>query len=604
MTFLLRLISHSAEGREIVRPSRVEGDRLTIGRNPDSDVHLTDLAVALDHAVIERKGPGRLAIRAGEGLYVDLNGKRVREGTIETAAGGDIQIASHLLRIMPADPGADEIAIDVERVTDDEGVSERADTSRFALGSVLPGKRPMAWALGLAILGVFLAWPVWSFFERQAAGATAERVHGDGAWISGPLSQAHHFLEEDCTACHEKPFVAVRDSACIECHTGIHDHADPMRLAAARPELGRWGRVQLAFQTTFNLPPGRCVECHTEHEGPQEMPATAQRFCSDCHAELSAQLPDATIGDAGDFGRSHPEFRPLVLTRWEGEEPVMRRIPLGRNPAETSNLKFPHDLHLAESGGVAQMARRLSPTHGFGQSLDCADCHVPTPDGVRFQPVDMEEDCAMCHSLAFDRVGGTVRTLRHGAPDQVVADLREFYSGRVPARPQEMSSTARRRPSDAMGVRTAVQYARAVAGSNARAVRAIRGVFSPGGACYDCHRIDAPPPGSLDFEIQPVAFPTRYLQHGWFDHRAHIQEDCSTCHAASASDAATDLMIPGLATCRDCHGGEASDTDVPSTCAMCHDYHMDEGAPAMLLRKRARGGRWETTFIPVADRGR
>ena len=47
MAFLLRQISHSADGREIVRPSRVEGDRLTIGRDPGCDVHLTDLAVAL-----------------------------------------------------------------------------------------------------------------------------------------------------------------------------------------------------------------------------------------------------------------------------------------------------------------------------------------------------------------------------------------------------------------------------------------------------------------------------------------------------------------------------------------------------------------------------
>jgi hypothetical protein len=32
---------------------------------------------------------------------------------------------------------------------------------------------------------------------------------------------------------------------------------------------------------------------------------------------------------------------------------------------------------------------------------------------------------------------------------------------------------------------------------------------------------------------------------------------------------------------------------------MCHDYHMDEGTPAMLLRQRVRGRRWETTVIPV-----
>lgn len=595
MAFLLRTISHSAEGREIVRPSRIEADRLTIGRDPESDIHLTDLAVALHHAVLERVSAERLRIRAGEGLYVDLNGRRVGEGPIESGAGGDIQIASHLLRILPAETGATEVAIDVQRVTEAEA-TDPADERRFSLSAVMPGKRPLAWTFAVLLLGLFLAWPVWSFLDNRAE---AEPVRGDRAWISGPLSEAHHFLEDDCTACHAEPFVAVRDAACVECHTGIHDHADSARLAAARPEPGRWARLRLAVQNAFNRPDGRCVDCHTEHEGPQEIPFTAQRFCSDCHSQLSAALPDTRLGDAGDFGTSHPEFQPLVLMRWRDDRPVMRRVSLAGDPTESSNLKFPHSLHLAPTGGAAQMARRLSGRHGFGQSLACADCHVPTPDGVRFQPVDMEEDCAMCHSLAFDRVGGTVRTLRHGSPDQVVADLREFYRGRVPARPDELSQSVRRRPTETMLARSAAQYSRARAAAPARAAQAIRAVFSPGGACFDCHEVDRPPPGSLDFRIRPVAFPTRYLHGGWFDHRAHTQTECSTCHEAESSRAASDLLIPGLDSCRTCHGGEGSSADVPSSCAMCHDYHMDEGAPAMLLRKRAQGRRWETTFIPV-----
>src|SRR3546814_4184476 len=85
--------------------------------------------------------------------------------------------------------------------------------------------------------------------------------------------------------------------------------------------------------------------------------------------------------------------------------PVLQRVSLERHPRETSNLKFPHALHLSKTGGVAQMARRLAGDYGFGQALACKDCHDETPDGVRFQPVSMKEDCAMCHSLAFDRVG-------------------------------------------------------------------------------------------------------------------------------------------------------------------------------------------------------
>jgi pSer/pThr/pTyr-binding forkhead associated (FHA) protein len=84
MAFLLRQISRSAEGREIVRPARVEGNYLTIGRSPECDVHLTDLAVALRHAVVERTGD-RLAVTAGEGLTVEVNGRKVASGGSNSA---------------------------------------------------------------------------------------------------------------------------------------------------------------------------------------------------------------------------------------------------------------------------------------------------------------------------------------------------------------------------------------------------------------------------------------------------------------------------------------------------------------------------------------
>ncbi len=51
---------------------------------------------------------------------------------------------------------------------------------------------------------------------------------------------------------------------------------------------------------------------------------------------------------------------------------------------------------------------------------------------MRVKPVEMERDCAMCHSLAFETVGGVTRTLRHGEPDQVVADLTAYYRSTPP----------------------------------------------------------------------------------------------------------------------------------------------------------------------------
>src|SRR3546814_14947050 len=106
MTFLLRQISRSAEGREIVRSSRVEGDRLTIGRGPECDIHLTDLAVALHHAAVERTGD-RLSVRTEKGLYVDLNGRKPPEGSCALPAGGDNVTASPTIHASPAAAAAD-----------------------------------------------------------------------------------------------------------------------------------------------------------------------------------------------------------------------------------------------------------------------------------------------------------------------------------------------------------------------------------------------------------------------------------------------------------------------------------------------------------------
>ena len=68
MAFLLRQISYSAEGREIIRPLRINDDLLRIGRDPAMDIRLNDLAVALKHAVIELINERQLGVSAESGL--------------------------------------------------------------------------------------------------------------------------------------------------------------------------------------------------------------------------------------------------------------------------------------------------------------------------------------------------------------------------------------------------------------------------------------------------------------------------------------------------------------------------------------------------------
>ena len=608
MTFLVRQIARTADGREIVRPARFDAAEIAIGRSSDCEVHLADLAVEARHAVARETGPGRIEVKAVGGLGFRVDGRSTTHAQIDAAQGAELRFGSHRLTVGRE---GENVTIAVERV---EAVSDSAEdrdwSSVFTLRGLLPGKRVSAWGFVVLMLAAFLAWPIYSYATWRDAEKRPAGYHGDEAWMSGSLSLAHANLENNCQACHTKPFVAVRDVDCVACHKDdSHAHADPLRLANAKAPPTLTGKAQLVFANAFNVPPGRCVDCHTEHEGGGRMQPTAQRFCADCHATLDDRLTDTQLDNASDFGLDHPQFKPALLIRSGGRNPPTQRVSLDRRPQEDNGLKFPHALHLSKTGGVARMAQRLSGDFGFGQSLACKDCHTPDPSGVRFRPVDMESDCAMCHSLTFDIVDGTRRTLRHGEPRQVVADLRAFYRSTGPKRPIALGGQARRRPGDAAQQGLAGDYAFAARTRFARADEAIRAVFSRGGACYDCHSVEQSPRGSLAFDIRPVSQPMRYFHKGWFDHDAHKQETCESCHTGAVKSAsARDLLLPDLTSCRTCHVGESGASLVKvskptrSGCALCHSYHADDGAPWLVRQRIARQKRVEGTPLTLGFR--
>ncbi|WP_340266021.1 cytochrome c3 family protein [Sphingobium mellinum] len=579
MSFILRQISLTADGREIIRPTSFAKPQLSLGRAATNDIHLPDLALEPDHARIEQVDDRTIRVRATGTLGFDMDGRTTRSAEIDATKGAELRFGGHRLTVS-AEDGA--TILTIRRVDAVSQASEDKEEARvFSLRGLAPPKRLTAWALALAILIGFLAVPIYSYATRPADDTRSiYNVKGDAAWSSGPLSQAHHALEGRCETCHQKAFVSVRDSACQSCHTSVHDHAPAARIAMARAAPGLGGKFLNLVAATFGKPPeGACVDCHREHEGAGPMQPAPQAFCTDCHGTLKDRLKDTKLANAGDFGTAHPQFSALVQYV-PGQQPRFVRASLDAKPMDDSGLKFPHDIHLSRTGGVARMARTLGAEKGYGDALACKDCHRPTADGVRFLPVDMERDCQSCHSLAFETIGGTVRTLRHGQPDQVIADLRAYYRSTGPAMPPALGGMTRRRPGDYAQGRVYHAWFGAVAARPSRADDAIRAVFSKGGACYDCHTITPPGAnGHAGWTVTPVHQPMRYMMNGWFDHAAHRTETCESCHAAPTSHDARQLLLPGIDSCRTCHGGEKSKADVPSGCAMCHSYHMDDGAP-------------------------
>ncbi|MCW3849457.1 cytochrome c3 family protein [Sphingomonas sp. LB-2] len=577
MAFLIRSVTQTADHREIVRDTRIDKEVLGIGRAAENEVSLPDLSVDPRHARIEARDGRRIAVIANGTLGFEVDGRSTRSTTIDSGRGAELAFGGH--RITVGHEGAD-VVLTVRRVDAVSDAEEERDEARaFSLRGKLPGRRLTAWLLVAAVLLGFLAVPVWTFMKGPEK--TIYEAQAQHSWSSGPLSAAHHQLEGNCESCHVQAFVSVRDSACASCHKDVHDHAPPERIGRARAKPTAWGSLLQAVAKTFGKPgPGACVDCHTEHEGAGRMAETKQAFCTDCHSTLSQRLADTKLPNAGDFGTAHPEFRP---TYGQG------RVAIGAQIA--SGLKFPHDLHLNTRGGVARMAQTLRGRYPFGDALDCKDCHRPDRDGVRFQPVEMESSCGMCHSLAYDNVGGTVRTLRHGDVAQAIADLRA--STKHAPRPPALDG-GRRRPGEYQQGRVYSAYFGPA--SQRGSDYAVRLLFSQNGACAECHTIT---PVGNSWTVAPVVQPGRYLMHGWFDHAAHATETCTSCHKAGTSGASSDLLLPGIETCRTCHGGENSRAKVPSSCAMCHSYHIADGAPWAPSRPVGR-----TTEDAAPNRGR
>ena len=173
------------------------------------------------------------------------------------------------------------------------------------------------------------------------------------------------------------------------------------------------------------------------------------------------------------------------------------------------------------------------------------------------------------------------------------------------ARPAELGAGARGRPGDVNQIRAAVQFARAQ-----RRRSAPRRPGDPRRLLAGRRLLRLPPGpaaagGTLDYRIRPVAFPTRYMLHGWFDHRAHqiVQRPgqrrlegsaaCLSCHTRRRVERSSDLLLPDLASCRDLpwrRDAPACRCHRPARCATITIWTA--GAPAMLLRQQVRGRRW------------
>jgi len=549
MRWLIRRVLKKGKGAVSYEEDVHYGDVLTIGRAADQAIFLPDLRAALNHARVTLIASGQYKIES-----LILAGIRVNDEITYATTGGPgtvVAIGNTRLTLLAPpqdfDGGVEVTALDKGEVKAEN--AQRAKPTR--LSQTRLRKRWPSWVLFVGILLLCLVLPMLGHYVPGfGRSLTALPVlPSTQSWNPGTLDSAHHFFGSDCTRCHQTAFLTVRDKACLACHTNTAAHADPARFNL--PQLGN----------------AQCRSCHQDHEGPNGLIRTDQRLCADCHADLKTRTKGASsFADVSDFGTNHPQFK-VSLPHWDANGMFTpERVTWAPDLIENSGLKFNHVKHLKAEGLNTPDGHRV---------LTCVNCHVPEAGGAKMRPVNFATMCHDCHKLGFDTLAPD-REVPHGKVEAVAYTLNEYYAkvalegGYQDARSPDIVQQRRRPGSPPLSQQ---QQQEALAWARDRARQATDSLFT-GKACSTCHRITAPRTPDDTWHVAPVRVSGVWFADAKFTHAKHTTVKCEDCHAADKSEQSGDLLIPGIANCRQCHAGAKASGKVASTCIACHDYHQ------------------------------
>ena len=474
------------------------------------------------------------------------------------------------------------------------------------------------WLSGLACVAALGWWASgvdWSGDKASTTDLNSLRTN------HGEVARVHAAWENKCDACHE-PFQPIdgrglfsstavadqsSDKLCMSCHAGPSHHESMIKSEVKT-----------------------CSECHRDHQGRDfSMVRLVDGECTSCHSKLDDHIDMSKKPGGGRMygnvtafnAKDHPPFRP------EGAQP-------GDNDSlqDKSKLKFNHALHM-RNGIVrdeketpytvdkipiaAERARyQNSGTLQDPVQLECASCHVldstelkaaPNPavgptalparnPGRYFLPVNYETQCRACHTQTFDpRPDLKDLEVPHGVqPDQVVAFLKRVYSeqaiGDDPSvlnRKVSAIPLPGKRPDDSTAGKLLDESV----------TKATKFLFENRTSCLECHTVETDAKG-LPTKVEPTKVPDIWFKHAAFDHTAHRGVSCRDCHPRSyaleadgktpskeASVVATDVLIPAIDNCVQCHAPAKKEAgmvcrSVSSTtggasfdCTECHRYH-------------------------------
>ena len=428
-------------------------------------------------------------------------------------------------------------------------LAQRIDLNYFKRPT--PIKRAKFW-LSLLLPLLALVWIAWRSFYGD------HRVYS-----SGRMSEPHAILEKQCDVCHARipgQFSAKADLfGCLNCHDGPMHHS---------PDLAQ----------------NDCISCHSEHRGRINISAPSNESCARCHSDLRTHGgPSNYANQIQSFEDNHPQFAALR----EG----------ARDPG---TIKLNHAIHMKPI--------RLGP-NGPSEQLDCGNCHLPRAvppqltysdaryvaakvnytDGKRpvpnvantlaphhpasgwelMAPVKFAYACAACHLLTFDKrfdLGAP-----HDKPEVIHAFLLKTFREYIGAHPTDLR--VQHDPSrDLTGkpLPPAVRTLTPAQWVTERTAEAEDLLWRK--TCKQCHTLNVAASAEGLANIAEGKTTTRWMPHAEFDHGAHTGFTCVSCHAkALTSTESSDVLVPGIATCRTCHAPGPDHAE--SRCFECHTYH-------------------------------
>lgn len=551
MSFVFRYKMQRTRGEGYVeRDERVDETVVTVGRGTDCQLYLNDPRVLLEHVVLEWRD-GHVYARPADAEEIRVDSQSVAGAELKTSS--ILEIGPYELRYL-GEATDGEPLIEVELVAPlSDAEAELRERTRVGIERIGLSVRGWAWAAVIAVLLLGGVLPLSAYLastesrETVSADGMAATPMADRFWSPGPLSRGHAAFDDSCSHCHVEAFERVRNTACLSCHQTLTAHADP----AVAPVLG--------------LDAQPCTACHTEHVG-GDFPLKAEMArtrCTDCHGDLKSVAAQTTTASVTSFA-AHPEFR--ATGPLKGEPGRLVRLPRLDEPGgrvDGSGLKFPHKKHLDPKG--------VRNPDGSKRVMTCSSCH--TQDAVTgvIQTSSFAQQCRSCHVLAFSPEAPD-KILPHGdtaAARTMIEDhfhaiaLRGYDTGLF-----ESTSESRRLPGEPL---SAEENRTAIAWAEKRASETLAGPLGKG-LCAGCHVLEegAAPD---DWSVAAINPPQTWFPHARFNHDPHVITECTTCHAAPASDTGEQLLMPSVDTCRTCHSDDAASGKVASACVDCHDFH-------------------------------